>query len=122
MNRIQNPFLVLAAIVVIGLGVYGVMVHSQTEASTNSADAQKDAVALADAVGKLMVLPQGEVPIVATVSDLSKLQGQPFFAGAKVGDKVLIFNTAQKAVLYDPIANKIVNIAPIGINSSSTPH
>jgi len=70
-------------------------------------------------VGKLIQLPEDEQPSVATVTDPEKLKDQPFFARAKTGDKVLIFNNAKKAILYDPIANKIIEVSPININTSS---
>ncbi|KKT87549.1 MAG: hypothetical protein UW89_C0024G0001, partial [Parcubacteria group bacterium GW2011_GWB1_45_10] len=31
------------------------------------------------------------------------------------GDKVLIFSTSQKAILYDPVNDIIVEVAPINI-------
>lgn len=65
-------------------------------------------------VGKLIVLPE-ETPTVATVSDPEKLKDQPFFAKAKVGDKVLIYTNAKKAIMYDPEEHKIVEVAPINI-------
>jgi len=64
-------------------------------------------------VGELLVLPEGEAPTIATVSDVNLLGDQPFFANANNGDRVLIYTSARKAILYDPIANKIVEIAPI---------
>ncbi len=70
-------------------------------------------------VGKLVLLPTGEQPTLATVSDTSKLQGQQFFANAANGDKVLVYNKAKKAILYRPSLNKIVEMAPL--NSSSQP-
>ncbi len=63
-------------------------------------------------VGRLIFLPD-EQPTVATVSDLESLKNQPFFAQAKIGDKVLIYTNAKKAVLYDPDAKKIVEVAPL---------
>lgn len=71
-------------------------------------------------VGKLVVLPEGEEPSVATVSDLSKLQGQPFFAKAANGDKVLVYNKAQRAILYRPSINKIVEMAPLNTTDQSS--
>ncbi len=68
---------------------------------------------LADEVGKLIILPTNEVPTIATVSDPSALKNQAFFADAKKGDKVLIYTNAKKAILYDPIVKKIVNVAPV---------
>ena len=75
--------------------------------------AQDQAAALLAEVGKEIELPTGETPTIETVNDLGPLKGQLFFANAKVGDKVLIYNTAKKAILYDPNANKIVEVAPI---------
>lgn len=64
-------------------------------------------------VGLLIDLPKGEVPTVATISDPEKLRDQPFFANAKVGDKVLLYTQARKAYLYDPERNKLIEVAPI---------
>lgn len=77
--------------------------------------AQEENDALIATVGKLMFLPEGEMPTIATVTDLEKLKDQPFFTNAKKGDKVLIYTNAKKAILYDPDSNKIVEIAPINI-------
>lgn len=72
-------------------------------------------------VGLLTVLPAGETPTVATVTDITKLQDQAFFANAQNGDKVLIYTKAKKAILYRPSTNKIINIAPVNIGSGNTP-
>jgi hypothetical protein len=82
--------------------------------------AQAETRALLTSVGKLMILPD-ETPTVATVTDPAQLQGQAFFAKAKKGDKVLIFTQARKAVLYDPVADRIVDVAPINAGSSPPP-
>jgi len=86
--------------------------------------AQKENDALIATVGKLMFLPTGENPTVATVADPEKLKDQPFFTNAKKGDKVLIYTNARKAILYNPDSNKIVEIAPVNIGqqpSAPTP-
>ena len=70
-------------------------------------------------VGKLIVLPEGEQPTVATVSDAESLREQPFFAQAKNGYKVLIYTNARKAILYDPLSNKIVDVAPLNIGETA---
>lgn len=49
-----------------------------------------------------------ETPTIATVSDITKLQGQPFFAKAQNGDKVYVYSNAKKAILYRPSENKII--------------
>lgn len=70
-------------------------------------------------VGKLMVLPVDETPTLATVSDPAKLKDQPFFANAKTGDKVLIYSNARKAILYSPLLNKIVEVAPVNLGANA---
>ncbi len=77
---------------------------------TNNIDENKE---LLEKVGKLVVLPVGETPTIATVSDLSKLKDQPFFAKAQPGDKVLIYSTAKRAILYRPSTNQIIELAPL---------
>jgi len=76
---------------------------------------------LVDKIGKLVVLPEGEDPTVATVSDPDKLKDQAFFAQAQKDDKVLIYAKAKKAYLYNPLTNRVVEIAPLSIGSPITP-
>lgn len=80
--------------------------------------ARQEAEQLVAVVGKLIILPQGELPTVATVSDPEVLKDQPFFAKAKKGDKVLLYATARKAYLFDPRANKILEVAPINLDNA----
>lgn len=75
-----------------------------------------EAKVLAKRVGELMFLPQDELPTIATVSDPEALKNQSFFVDAKKGDKVLIYSNAKKAILYDPVANKIITIAPVNLS------
>lgn len=82
---------------------------------------QDETKAIIAAVGKLIVLPTSEQPTLATVSDPEKLKDQAFFASAKVGDKVLIYTNAKKAILYNPTENKIVEVAPVNIGNTTPP-
>jgi hypothetical protein len=81
--------------------------------------AVSEAKKLIAAVSKLIDLPQDEEPTVATVTDANKLRDQEFFRNAKNGDKVLIYTKAKKAILYDPKANKVINVAPINLGTPS---
>jgi hypothetical protein len=67
-------------------------------------------------VSQLIFLPEGEIPNVVTVADPERLKDQPFFANAKVGDKLLIYTNARKAFLYNPTDKKLVEVAPLLIN------
>lgn len=71
-------------------------------------------------VGKLMFLPENEEPTVALITDPQALAGQPFFAKAKKGDWVLIYPNAGRAILFDSVANKIIDVGPVNIGQSPT--
>jgi len=57
-----------------------------------------------------MDLPD-EIPTLATVTDKSQLESQPFFQKSENGDKVIIFPSASKAILYRPSTKKIIDIS-----------
>lgn len=84
-----------------------------------AAQARKEAMELVSKVSKLVVLPEGEVPTIATVSDPEALKSQTFFSGAVQGDKVLIYAEAKKAILYSVSQNKILEVAPLNIGQTS---
>ena len=81
--------------------------------------AQAETDALLREIGKIIVLPQGEQPVVATVSDPAALAAQPFFQNAKKGDKVLIYTDSKKAILYDPVAKRIIEVAPVNVGAAT---
>ncbi|MBY0110564.1 hypothetical protein K2Y00_00955 [Patescibacteria group bacterium] len=80
----------------------------------NAANERKIA-AVVDKVEKIIDLPPNELPTLATVSDTSTLEDQPFFANAEVGDQVLLYTNARKAYLYSPSKNIIVEVASLNI-------
>jgi hypothetical protein len=81
--------------------------------------AQDEVTRIVKEVSKLIVLPLDETPTLATVSDPSLLASQPSFRDAKKGDKVLIYQSAKTAVLYDPVAKKVLNIIRLNINDET---
>ena len=48
-------------------------------------EAERETAALVATLGKLMQLPEGETPTVATISDTEKLKDQVFFKAAPFG-------------------------------------
>ena len=94
----------------------------QAAAAASSASSASGTLTVEDIVqrvGKLMVLPEGETPTLAGVSDPNALGGQEFFKNAKVGDVVLMYGASRRAILYDPTANKIIEVAPITTDATS---
>jgi hypothetical protein len=65
-------------------------------------------------VGNLIILPTGEEPVVATITDASSLiKDQVFYKGAQNGDVVIVYQKAAKAIVYSPERNIIVNVGPV---------
>ena len=118
MNR--RTITLAAGLLVVLAGAVGYFVYTKVRVSPQQAK-QEEIEALVAAVGKLMVLPADEQPVVATVANPEKLKDQPFFANAKVGAKVLIYNKARKAILYDPVGKRIIDVAPLSIGATPTP-
>lgn len=73
---------------------------------------------LVEKVSEIMFLPNGDIPSIATVTEPEKLQNQIFFENSKKGDKVLIYSKQNKAILYDPVAHKIVNVSSVSFDAS----
>ncbi|MFA7209414.1 MAG: LytR C-terminal domain-containing protein [Parcubacteria group bacterium] len=73
---------------------------------------QDDVRMTKSAVERLIELPIGEDPVIATVTDADKIKTQKFFNKAQNGDRVLIYKENQKVVLYRPSIGKIIEFSP----------
>jgi hypothetical protein len=117
-----NIFKTFTYILIFAIGIAaGISVAQQKPGwfglNQGAAAAQAEVDATVAKVGKLIALPTDEKPTVATVTDASKVSSQPFFQNAKNGDVVLIYTKAQKAILYSPSENKIVEVGAVNINN-----
>lgn len=112
----------VALILLIGLG-WLIMSYIQTRSeleklSTNPQAASEDeATALVNKISAYLTLPD-EKPTLATVNDVSKLSGQEFFANAQNGDKVLIFASADRALLYRPSTEKVIEYSKVDLSTA----
>lgn len=112
--------LVVLGILTLVLAGTSVMLYKQVrQLKTDPQQAsQEENQQIIDSVGKLVLLPEGETPTIATVTDPEKLKAeQAFFARAMEGDKVLIYTRALKAIMYRPSENKIIEVAPLVIGN-----
>ncbi len=67
-----------------------------------------------DRVSRIYALPARVQPSVATITRVEILApGNPFYGRAKNGDHLII--TPDRAILYDPAANKVVDVVPVDI-------
>jgi hypothetical protein len=120
-QQLLTALIVLALIV--GLAVYANKYNQAKKdvkrLSNPQEVAKQQSRELIAKVSRLTEVPSNETPTIATVSDASKLKSQAFFTNAQNGDKVLIYTQAKRAILYRPSTDKIINIAPINIGSST---
>lgn len=83
--------------------------------------AKQEAKVLLEKVGKLIVLPIGEEPTIATITDADSLKKeQEFYKDALNGDKVIIYMQTKKAIIYNEAKNILINVGPIFVNDGAT--
>lgn len=105
--------LVLVSIVLaVGGGVAWYIHHQSSGDVTDVQTVQRQ-------VGKHYVLPTDETPVLATVTDKAQLQTD-FLKKAQNGDKVLIYQKAQRAIIYRPSLDRIIDVGPVTIASTPT--
>lgn len=121
MSKFKNILLVVFFAGTIGSSAGAYYFHDQlSELKENpAAAAQNEAAELLEKVGRLIDLPTDEQPTIATVSDPEKLKEQAFFVKAKEGFKVIVYTKAKKAILYDPVADKIIEVAPVNVGEDT---
>ena len=88
--------------------------------NTQVSNSQAEVGELVKAVGKLITLPEGEIPTLATVTDVEKVKGQTFFAKAQNGDRVLIYHQAKRAYLYRPSEKKIIEVGFVNFDQEES--
>ncbi len=84
----------------------------------NQAQNQEAAKQIVAKVRKLFVIPAGVDPTVATIVDVEQLRSRNiFYNKAKNGDHLIV--TEDRAILYDPVADKIIDIVPVQIQPTA---
>jgi len=111
---------VLLTLLILGLVAAAGFFYMRWQEERNDAVlSEKEVSVLVEKVGKLIKLPSDEQPTVATVQDTEKLVDQPFFKDAMNGDKLLVYSTAQKAIIYREEANMLINVGPVTIEAEN---
>lgn len=65
-------------------------------------------------VGKLIKLPTGEIPQMATINDAEGAKkAQPFLINAENGDVLIVYQNAGEALLYRPSSNMLIAVGPV---------
>ncbi|MEY2672035.1 MAG: hypothetical protein RL687_452 [Candidatus Parcubacteria bacterium] len=113
---IKKNIVILLGLLVVLSTVSSVYFYKKSTDSESKASL-KEAEELVSVIGEIALLPTGEIPTVATVSDPEALRDQPFFVDSIKDDKVLIYSNAKKAILYRPSIEKVINIAPLNVGT-----
>lgn len=115
--------LILTLCVIVGISLYYYLQYKKSQELLKNPllASEIEQQSVITRVGKLTQLPANEQPTIAKVSDITKLHDQSFFKNAKNGDYVLLYQKAKEVILYDPVANKVVQIGPITINQPASP-
>lgn len=124
-NAVVVTIVVLALVVIAGLWFFS---QQEQQAPTvvvgTGEDAQLTEAQIADlitAVRRHIVLPEDEAPLVATIINVDELIAeQPFYQGASNGDILMIYGSVAKALIYDPRADRLVNVGPVEIQQDAS--
>jgi hypothetical protein len=103
-------FIVVA---VIALIIVGIKINDTNNLNATGVAAAK---AVMQRVSRHYLLPSGETPALATITDTAKLTS-PLFKTAHNGDKVLIYQTNHTAIIYRPSIDRIVAVGPVQIDT-----
>lgn len=111
---------VILSLLAVGGSSAGIYYYAQYKnLSMRASDPKGEAKAILAKVGKLIDLPVGEEPTVATVQDATQVKSQPFFAKAQNGYRVILYTNAKLAILFDEKGNKLINVGTINVGTPS---
>ncbi len=117
MSKSQKIFILIVGLLALGLGI-GIALyyhHIKQELRMMSTPAGQEAAAKEEVQETLMALKKlvdvpAEEPVVATIKNVEELQKESaFYKGASNGDKLILFSQAQRAYIYSPSRQKLVN-------------
>lgn len=104
--------------VFLGLGVVAAVVLVLGLRTLGGKQNQDSVEVVKQEVARHMVLPTNEQPALATITDHNKLS-TPFLKQTQNGDKLLIYQTNKKVIIYRPSIDRIINVGPVVIDSAS---
>lgn len=111
---------VILILLAVGGSSAGIYYYFQYKAAVARANDPKIEVQdVLSKIGKLIDLPTGEEPTVATVQDAEKIRSQAFFVKAQNGYRVVLYPNARLAILFDEKANKLINVGTINVSTPS---
>lgn len=115
-RRAWPVIVILAVLLAVSVGAAGYFFYQYKHAIKG--DDTAEIAALTKEIGASLLLPTGETPTLATVTDKEKLASQPFFQKAENGDKVLIYSVSGRAILYRPSVKKVIDMTSVNVNTA----
>lgn len=115
-RRLPLQWIIVGVVVVAALATAAVFAKKYYDLQAATPTAASEAArseALAKKVGRLIMLPEGETPVIGEISDVEKLKDQAFFDKAQKGDQLLIYQQAQRAYIYREKDNILVNAGDV---------
>lgn len=127
-SLVKKPAGILFILLLIAIGGFSYYFYKYNVVSKNAVvdsqqkaeEAKKKTDEVVNMVSKLMVVKDSTNAVLATIADKSKLEGQKFFESAENGDDLILFPNMQKAVIYRPSINKIIDIGPFNPNAQAS--
>lgn len=107
---------ILFIMVILPLMLSGFLIYKINKVD-KSINTTKDTQKLIEKVSKIYLIPEGEEPTIASVSDPEAVKNNSFFTLSQKDDKILIFPKAGRAVLYRPSINKIIETTAVNIDT-----
>jgi len=101
----SSVFILILSLAVI---IFGYLYFSE---KINTEVSNEEAEEIINEVKKIVVLPEDEVPVVATITDIENLKAvnPSFYKNAQNNDRLLILS--DRIIIYNPKEKKIVNFA-----------
>jgi len=127
---VLTVILLTAFMSIAGVGVWSYKKYQETNKELNQLKtlegqqtlAETQRTLLLEAVGKLILLPEDEVPTIATITSVEELsEQQPFFKDATNGDKLLVYSESKRAIIYSPKKDTLVNVGALFLNDTVDP-
>lgn len=113
-KTLVSALVVVAIVLSLGAAAY---FYNEYRQATKQMTPEGELEAVVSALSEIVELPMGETPSLATVTDKEKLTGQAFFEKAANGDKVLLYQTAERAFLYRPSTGKLINVTTLNVQN-----
>ncbi len=119
-KRLLSIILIIVIFIVgvgAGYSVYNRLIE-KGNIDTNTVE-QKEVEKIIDELGDIILLSDKETPTVAKLVDISELkkENEIFYENAKEGDLMIIYS--DKAIIFRREEKKIVNVAPVYIETDT---